>query len=106
MTNRVTNYNKIVSMSIEELAHWLDKHGLFEESPWMSWFNTKYCNNCESVIVLKEKSLETLGFNTYHDAECAYCEVNKDCRFFPGTEVPSTEEIIKMWLKEDFNNDL
>ena len=97
----MTNYNKLVSMSIDELAEWLDKNGSFDESPWGKWFNTNYCSNCDSVIVKKENAKELLGFELLYtnETECAYCEVHNKCRYFHDMEyAPSNKEIIKMWL--------
>lgn len=32
-------FDRFKSMNIDELAEWLDKYGMFENSPWMLWFD-------------------------------------------------------------------
>ena len=43
-------FDKFKSMNIDELAEWLDKYGMFDNSPWMSWFDQKYCKGCEDIM--------------------------------------------------------
>lgn len=101
MTN-TTHYNQIITMSIEELAKWLDKHGQFDGSPWLEWFDKKYCKNCASIILSPEAAKVQLDFDRVYniDTTCTYCELQQECRFFPGRETPNNEDIIAMWLKE------
>ena len=42
----MNNFEKIKSMTIEELTDWIDKYGQFDVSPWMEWFDKTYCKNC------------------------------------------------------------
>ena len=106
----MTNFDFLRSMSIDELAEWLDEHGLFDNSPWSNWFNDKYCANCESIQCKDEKTLEEkIGIEPFypgHEVDCAYCEIHKNCRFFKDQDtVPDVTDIIKMWLLEEANND-
>lgn len=100
--NMKTRYTKFKSMSIEELAKWIDDHGQHDDSPWMTWFDNKYCSRCESEIVKREDSMSKLGFELLfrNETECSYCEVYDECRFFQNKKNPGTQEIIEMWLKE------
>ena len=99
---KVTNFDFIKNMDIEDLAQFLDCYGRFEDTPWMKWFNEKYCENCESIKCKYEGDV----WNTYHELEAAYCELAdngvKRCRFFPDmNDVPNSKEICLMWLKEE-----
>ena len=89
-----TIFGKFKSMNIDELAEWLDEYGQFDSSPWMSWFDQKYCKNCEDIMC------------KYEDGErefpCSYCELNGNCKFFPDLdEAPDNKRIIKMWLESE-----
>ena len=103
----MTRYEQLTSLPIEQLAQWIDSHGQFDGSPWMDWFDKNYCSKCESIYVTKADSKEKLGFELLYNINttCAYCEVNKECRFFPRREQPSLVEIIEMWLKEPVENE-
>lgn len=73
----MTNFEKIKSMSEEELtAFFADLSDDLDESPWLNWFNTKYCNHCDSV-----------------------CEVSHECKYCD--DYLSDASIIKLWLKEN-----
>ena len=90
----MNNFEKIKSMSIEELTEWLDEYGQFDTAPWMFWFDRKYCKNCDPIMCHYEDST--------HEFPCAWCELNDGCKFLPDAkETPSNKEIIKMWLKAD-----
>ena len=79
-------------MSVEELSKRIGTHGQFDNSPWMSWFDQKYCKNCESIMCHYEDST--------HEFPCSYCELNGNCKFFPNLdETPDNKRIIKMWLE-------
>lgn len=93
----MNNFEKLKSMSAEELAEWLDKHGQFDNSPWMLWWDRNYCKNCEDIIC--KSSDDSRHF------PCAYCEIYDKCRYFQDQEdVPDNKEIIKMWLKSEVDN--
>lgn len=88
----MNNFEKLKSMSVEELAEWLDKYLSFEEAPHMVWFNENYCEKCESIMCHYE--------NSTHEFPVSHCELNHKCRYFPEmSEVPSGKEIVKMWFK-------
>ena len=100
----MTNFKRIQSMSVEELATWLDEHGQFDTAPWTLWFNDRYCNNCESIELNYEDSRNKIGIEplSYLTCECAFCEINDHCRFFPKIDgIPSNKEMIEMWLIEE-----
>ena len=102
----MNNFEFIKSLSIDELAEWLDKYGSFDSSPWAEWFAKKYCDNCESIKCKYEDAEEQLGFSPYSfhsgDVECAYCELEGKCRFFADLdEAPDNLTTIKMWLAEN-----
>lgn len=80
-------------MSTDELAEWLDLYGNFDHSPWMEWFDKKYCQDCDGI---------DMEYIDGHITECAYCEINNVCRFFPDREeAPNNVEILKIWLDEE-----
>jgi hypothetical protein len=76
----MTNFEKFKSMSIDELADWLDKYGQFDGSPWMEWFNDNYCKKCESIeCEVDEKDAFWPGYTM----DCTYCELENKCKYFP-----------------------
>ena len=105
----MTNFDKIKSMSIDDLVEWLDKHGMFDGAPWNIWWDKKYCSNCKSVEIKHIDAKEKLDLDPFYDEvfECAFCELQdengvKHCRFFPDmNDVPDNKEVIKMWLKDE-----
>lgn len=100
----MTNIKQLQSMTLEELVDWLDKYGSYDDSPWTNWFNDNYCSKCESVECPCEESLEKLGIEPLYDdsVECAYCELAKNCRFFPELkDTPDNKEVIRMWLTSE-----
>ena len=89
-----TVFDKINSMNIDELAKWLDEYGAFDDSPWINWFNEKYCKNCPDIICKYEDGVK--------EFPCSYCELNNKCKFFPEyDETPNNETTIKMWLESE-----
>lgn len=100
----MNNFENLKKMSLDDFTAWLDKNGMFDNSPWLNSFNKKYCDNCESVECHYEEAKEKLGITPFYDntIECAYCEVYKKCRFFEHLEdVPDNKDMIKMWLEEE-----
>ena len=92
----MNNFEKLQSMSIEDLAAWLDKNGMWDRSPWSQWFDSSYCQQCESV--------EATVKDDFGERECdfAWCELEHKCRYFSDLEdVPNGKEIIKMWLESE-----
>ena len=105
----MTNFAKLKNMSVTELAEWLDEYGQFDGAPWNNWFNKSYCENCESIKLNYEDSKNKLGIEPLSldlTCECAYCECNDHCRFFPNIEgIPDNKEVIELWLIEEAQND-
>ncbi len=90
----MNNFDKLKSMSVEELAIWLDKNGQFDTAPWTLWFDRNYCSNCPSVMCKYED-----GEREFH---CAYCEIHDVCKFFPEFNyVPGNDDVVKMWLESE-----
>ena len=87
-------HEKLKEMSIDDFAEWLDSCGLFEDSPWLNWWNEKYCNKCESEFVYSDFFKKRV--------ECAWCEVKGKCKFFPDLpDIPPSKEIVKLWLESE-----
>ena len=101
----MNNFEKLQSMSIDELAEWLDQNGIIDNSPWLEDFNDKYCAKCESVMCKYEDAEKAVGFKPLFsddEIECAYCEVYKKCRYFEEMdEVPDGKEMVRLWLEEE-----
>ena len=101
----MTNFEKIKNMSKEELIKFITENNL-DDNIWVKSFTKKYCDKCESVIQKIPANVSILGID--REAECAYCEINKNCRFFEGKFIdgcPSDEEILSMWLEEEAENE-
>ena len=96
----MTQFEKLKTMTIEQFAEWLDEHGYFDGSPWMTWFDENYCNNCPSEHgYLPDDSGEE---RYYVPTEFAWCEANGKCKFFPEMdEEPEPKDIVKMWLESE-----
>ena len=99
----MTNFELIKCLSLEGLAGWFDSLEYSEDSPWNQWFDSEYCNNCDSVECSHEeywgKDKEPFSNRT---VTCAYCELYNKCRYFPDMEAqPTHEEVITMWLRKD-----
>lgn len=78
----------IKSKNVDELAEWLDKYGILDNSPWITWFDKAYCKKCNNILM--------------DGVEYAWCELNNKCRFFQDSEEsPDTKQIIKMWLQSE-----
>jgi len=84
----MTNYDYIKNLSKEELAEWLDQFNPADDVPWVKWFDNKYCHNCEPVEGTVNKC-----------KDFAYCEVNKNCRYF--SYYPGAADTIKLWLESE-----
>ncbi len=88
-------FEKIISKSIDELAESMDEHWVGDNAPWDKWFDDNYCNKCDGVT----KFMPEWGFTEH---EFAYCELHDKCRFFQDMEeVPSSKQIVKMWLESE-----
>ena len=95
----MTIFEKIKSMSEEEMADWLASQFDYDSivAPWDDFFYKEYCSKCEHIQ--KETSIG-------HLYTVNYCEENKCCRFFPneGLGVPDIRTTVKIWLKSDGTN--
>ena len=92
----MNNFEKLQSMSIEELAEWLGANGMWDNSPWSKWFDSTYCKQCEPVKAAVE--------DYFGKRECnfAWCELEHKCRYFAEhKDVPDSREIVKMWLESE-----
>lgn len=90
----MNNWTKLKNMSTEDLAEWLDQYGMFDNSPWITWFDQKYCKNCEDIMCKYEDGERELP--------CSYCEVYGTCRFFQNLDdIPDNKMTIKMWLESE-----
>lgn len=87
-------FDKFKSINIDGMAEWLDQYGMFDNSPWMTWFDQQYCKNCEDVMCKYENGKREFPYS--------YCEFNGNCKFFPDLdESPDNKMIIKMWLESE-----
>ena len=82
-------------MSENELVKFLDSN-YYDDTEWNNWFNKEYCNleKCPTIEIKHDADNE--NYNTH---ECAYCEINRKCKFFDF--IPNSREIIKLWLEEN-----
>lgn len=89
----MTNFEKIKSMTEDELAAWLLKNGVIDNAPWDEWFIDTYCNTCDPV---------DMSEITGHFTEEAYCEHYNKCRFFGKEQLPI--DIINLWLEANYES--
>lgn len=94
----MTIYEMFKNKTVDELAEWFDEHCMFDNSPWILWWDENYCKKCETEFCYVESVEKELEF--------AWCELNNDrCRFFQNMdEMPDNKQIIKMWLNSDIEN--
>jgi len=91
-----TNFENWKSLDIDQLADWLDANGMWDNSPWSKWFDSTYCQRCESVKATVEDDFGQ------RECEFAWCELENRCRYFPDhDDVPDCKEIVKMWLESE-----
>ena len=105
----MTNFDKITSMSLEELAEWIDNNGLVDNTPWQEWWDKTYCQQCDTIKVTADEAEEVLGFTpliTDTNFECAYCEIHDECKFFMNQDINKSKTIIKLWLEADTDEDV
>lgn len=90
---RLENFQRMVA-NIDEFAKWLNEN-CGDDAAWILWYDKNYCKECACVNINGEESFD-------YDADYAYCEIYKKCRFFPDmNEVPDCLEIVKMWLNSE-----
>lgn len=99
----MTNFERLNSMAVSELAAWLDKYGQSDDTPWATWFNNTYCSECEPIECMVD---EKDAFFPGHTIDCAYCELEHKCKHFPELkDIPDNKTVIEMWLNEEVKND-
>ena len=82
------------SKTIDEFIDWLDEYCVFENAPWVQWWNNNYCNKCPAEIGKYEDSDREIEF--------AWCELHDKCKFFPNmNNTPDTKQMIRMWLESE-----
>lgn len=84
----MTKFENTKNMNIDQFAEWLNLYGnhyLFD-----TWFAEQYCENCDRIT-------DECGRHDY-----AYCELNGDCKIFPGHCVTENNiYAIKLWLSQE-----
>ena len=94
----MTVFENIKQMNINELTDWLYKNDSIDYSPWLTWYNKTYCQNCETVTANVQYLMKT--------CECAWCEIHGRCKFFPKLDDgPDRKQMIKLWLESEYKND-
>lgn len=82
----LNNYGKLIRMSLDELAEFLDSYSGWDESPWTIWFDKTFCKKCEPV------EIEGMHY--------AKCELEgENCLPCGKLANAPTIEIIKEWLR-------
>lgn len=90
----MTIFENFKNKNIDELADWFHEYCSFDDAPWWRWWDEKYCKKCEPKTVYVE------AFD--RECECAWCELNSNCRFFLDMDdIPDEKQIIKMWLESE-----
>lgn len=90
----MNRFEKIKLKDIDELVEWIDENETSDCPAWLRWWDDNYCLKCQSEIAY----VEAFG----RECECAWCELNCNCRFFPKLDdVPDNKQIIKMWLEQE-----
>lgn len=90
----MTQFERFKAMNLDEAVGWLDEYGLFDSSPWMKWFDQKYCKNCPSIKCKYEDGIRQFP--------ASWCELYDKCKFFPDMpDVPDNKDIIRMWLESE-----
>lgn len=90
-------FDIIKNKNIDELAEWLDKYCLFDNAPWLWWWDKNYCNKCETVIEYSDELKDKCEFT--------WCELNGKCKYFQNlNDIPDSKQMIKMWLESKCEN--
>lgn len=100
----MTRFEEFKNMDIETLVEWICENGQFDGSPWMTWWDENYCQQCDPIECRYVEAKEKLGIEPFYERsiECAYCELEHKCRFFMEMdEIPSCKDIVKMWLESE-----
>lgn len=89
----MTVFDNFKSRTVDELAEWLNEYCAYDCAPWIFWFDTTYCKNCEPEIVESD---------CHRNMEYGWCELNGKCRYFQHmNEIPNNKQVIKMWLERE-----
>lgn len=89
----MNNFEKLQSMSIDQLAEFLDAN-CHDDAIYWKWHDKHYCKKCEPVM----------EYDAFYDRMCkrAYCEIHNKCRFSPENEsLLDGKETIRMWLESE-----
>ena len=86
-------FDSVKNKNIDEFADWIDKCFSFDGAPFWRYWDKKYCRKCEAVTIIDDDG---------NEKDFSYCERRGRCRFFKEMDdIPSTKEIIKMWLESE-----
>lgn len=88
---KMTNFDKIRSMTKPELARWLSKTGSQDDSAWLNWFDDNYCKKCAPVI--REEDGRAVRY--------AYCELSDMCCKLGKEAPPADYDLAMLWLDEE-----
>lgn len=90
----MTVFENFKNKNIDELVEWISEHWSFDGAPYWKHWDENYCNKCEpETAYVKEFDRE---------CECAWCEINGNCKFFSDmNDIPDEKQIIKMWLESE-----
>lgn len=93
----MNNYEKISSMTVDELAEYLNDRWTYDDDPSIEWWNRKYCSICEPII----EHVTMCDYET--EMGFSYCELNNGkCKFFPELEeIPDSKQIMELWLEAE-----
>jgi hypothetical protein len=96
---KMTNFEKLKSLDIDQLVEWLDENG-HHDAVWWKWFEETYCEKCPTETVYIDDHEGEHIWKT--ECECSYCEIHDKCRFFQEMDdVPDSKETIKLWLESE-----
>ena len=90
----MTIFESIKLMNIDELAKWFKENYIHDDYPVIAWWDKNYCKKCEPEIarILEDN----------REIECAWCELHDKCKFFQDMDnIPTSKEMIKMWLESE-----
>lgn len=97
----MTHFEKIFKDATpESIAEFLDCNGMWDNSPWLNWWDKQYCSKCDTVELTNCQAKELLGIESPFEGVNlvgSFCEVYKKCRYTDDHE-PTSKEIIEAWL--------
>lgn len=92
----MTVYDTFKDKSIDGLVEWLDKY-VIDDSPWINWFDEKYCKKCKPVVVKAPELNQEMKYS--------WCELHDECKFCNEINIYSVldnKKIIKLWLESEY----